>query len=138
MCTIGRVGCVLCSSPGIEGRVRLAAQQQGDGEQRACGCAAGGADEGVEIEEPAVHEQSLNQFRSDLNPERKGLAVDYPMLFFAPFVLYREVLISTSRRDARLTWMLYRKVRMSRETGCRERPSLRQIIIPNHNFPMAW
>src|SRR3989338_7657843 len=75
------------------------------------------------------------------------------MLFFAPFVLYREVLISTSRRDARLTWMLYREVlistsrrdarltwmlyrevRMSRATGCRERPSLRQIIILNQNF----
>ncbi|OGI47194.1 MAG: hypothetical protein A2637_00205 [Candidatus Muproteobacteria bacterium RIFCSPHIGHO2_01_FULL_65_16] len=32
---------------------------------------------------------------------------------FAFFVLYRDVLISTSRRDARLTWMLYRDVRIS-------------------------
>src|SRR3989338_3057771 len=93
MCTIGRVGCVLCSSPGIEGRVRLAAQQQEGGGQRACGCAAGGADEGVEIEEPAVHEQSLNQFRPNLNPERKGPAVDYPMLFFAPFASLRQTII---------------------------------------------
>ena len=50
---------------------------------------------------------------------------------FAFFVLYRDVLISTSRRDARLTWMRYRDVRMSRETGCRERPPLRQIITLN-------
>ncbi|OGI42091.1 MAG: hypothetical protein A2V92_01405 [Candidatus Muproteobacteria bacterium RBG_16_65_31] len=60
-----------------------------------------------------------------LNPTY--VKTSFPQFFFASFVLYRDVLISTSRRDARLTWMLYRDVRMSRATGCRERPPLRQM-----------